>query len=301
MPNPTSGPTPLDLIERWAQEAPGREALVCLEDAEGRTGTSLTYAELAAAVGIAAKAFVASGLKRTDTVAILPPASADGVVALCGAMSVCRTHPGNLLLSRTALDAQLARVSASILVTMPPHPALGLERRLAGLVDSSPALREVVDLGGGPLGTPWRGFLARAQTIETAPRLGVDDIAAVFNTGGTTGDPKLALLTSGNVMAGARMTAEGLALRSSDRFLSGLPLFHVGGVIDSMLAVFWVGAALILPTALGVRDSAVAAAIWRLVDRTSASVLALVPPRSRSRSRSVRSGGWGRLCACARS
>ena len=276
-----TGVTPLDLLERQAASRPDKIALVYLGDASGEFELELSYAALAAQVDRAARAMAASGIEAGDTVGLLLSATSDAVVSLCAAASIARAHPINLLLSRQAIKAQLAALDISLLITMPSHPLLDLALRLTGLPDELVCLKEIVELtvpdGGAKQGTtPWADFIGRGGS-HSPKRLEADEIAAVFSTGGTTAAPKLAQLTSANLAVGARMVVEGFKLLPDDRFLSGLPLFHVGGVIDAMLAAFDVGATLILPTPLGVRDPTTAAAIWHIADRHDATVVGLVP------------------------
>lgn len=74
----------------------------------------------------------------------------------------------------------------------------------------------------------------------------IDDNAILLYTSGTTGQPKGAQLTHGNVMACATAAHDVLGSNSSDRVGTGLPLFHVFGQVCVMASTFWVGASLSL-------------------------------------------------------
>lgn len=63
-----------------------------------------------------------------------------------------------------------------------------------------------------------------------------DDLALVLHTSGSTAAPKIVPLTQANVMASAFHVAESLRLGPDDVCLSALPLFHVGGLVDLLLA-----------------------------------------------------------------
>lgn len=62
------------------------------------------------------------------------------------------------------------------------------------------------------------------------------DIAMVLLTSGSTGRPKRAPLSHQNVCTSARDVARSLRLGSDDRCLSMWELFHVGGLVDLLLA-----------------------------------------------------------------
>ena len=57
-----------------------------------------------------------------------------------------------------------------------------------------------------------------------------DDDFAIIHTSGTTGKPKAALLTCGNIYHSALASAQKLGARHDDRWLCVLPLYHVGGL-----------------------------------------------------------------------
>jgi acyl-CoA synthetase (AMP-forming)/AMP-acid ligase II len=63
-----------------------------------------------------------------------------------------------------------------------------------------------------------------------------DDVALVLHTSGTTSRPKIVPLTHRNVCASARNVSETLALTPNDRNLSIMPLFHIHGLIASLVA-----------------------------------------------------------------
>ena len=69
-----------------------------------------------------------------------------------------------------------------------------------------------------------------------------DDVALVLHTSGTTSRPKIVPLTQRNVCASARNVRQTLALTQGDRNLSIMPLFHIHGLIASLLAPLSAGA-----------------------------------------------------------
>lgn len=74
----------------------------------------------------------------------------------------------------------------------------------------------------------------------------VDDAAAIVYTSGTTGLPKGAVLTHGNVIASAHMWIVDFAMTGNDRHLMALPLCFTGGLIAASMHIFSAGAQLVL-------------------------------------------------------
>jgi fatty-acyl-CoA synthase len=67
-------------------------------------------------------------------------------------------------------------------------------------------------------------------------------------TSGTTGAPKAAVHTQGNLLANMAMAAQVQGLTASDTVLTVLPLFHVGGLCIQTLPALSVGAHVLLHT-----------------------------------------------------
>jgi len=63
-----------------------------------------------------------------------------------------------------------------------------------------------------------------------------DDIALVLHTSGTTSRPKIVPLAQQNICASARNIRTTLALTAADRGLAIMPLFHIHGLMASVLA-----------------------------------------------------------------
>ncbi|UUU24016.1 class I adenylate-forming enzyme family protein [Streptomyces sp. DSM 40750] len=68
-----------------------------------------------------------------------------------------------------------------------------------------------------------------------------DSLALIIYTSGTTGRPKGVMLDHGNVAAMCRMIIDGLGLDETDHSLLILPLFHVNGIVVSVLSPLLAG------------------------------------------------------------
>ncbi len=70
----------------------------------------------------------------------------------------------------------------------------------------------------------------RAMDFDDWGAMRFDDHFAIIHTSGTSGRPKAAILTQGNMHHSALASAQMLGQRANDRWLCVLPLYHVGGL-----------------------------------------------------------------------
>jgi acyl-CoA synthetase (AMP-forming)/AMP-acid ligase II len=205
-----------NLVERWATDAPGREALAFGDQ-------SWTWAQLDDRVRRAAGALRASGLSPGDRLAVLDknhPACLELTLAasLIGAANVVVSFR----LSQEELAHVLDDSAAQVVVVGAEFAAT-----LAELRDGLPKVREVVVLGGD--GDEYEKWLAAAEpVIEPTWSTPADSFLQLY-TSGTTGWPKGAMLTQRSMMAHTRVVAPAYAMDESTINIVAMPLFHVGG------------------------------------------------------------------------
>lgn len=85
-----------------------------------------------------------------------------------------------------------------------------------------------------------------AATPATATAREDDEPAVLLYTSGTTGKPKGAILTHGNIAAAARSFCDALGLDSTERLGTALPLFHVFGQVAVLATAVRAGCSLSL-------------------------------------------------------
>jgi acyl-CoA synthetase (AMP-forming)/AMP-acid ligase II len=90
--------------------------------------------------------------------------------------------------------------------------------------------------------------VARERRFELG---GEDDVALLLHTSGTTSRPKQVPLLQRNLMASARAIASHYALEPEDVSYVAMPLFHVHGLVASVLAALAAGGSAIVPRRFG--------------------------------------------------
>jgi fatty-acyl-CoA synthase len=187
---------------------------------------SLTYARLAARVDALAAGLAGLGVRAGDRVAYLGPndvATFETLFATgrLGGIFV----PLNTRLAAPEISHLLADCGARVLVVAPQSAALAAAADPAG---SGVATVVTLD-GSGPV---TYADLAGTGTGTVAPETGVrlDDDALILYTSGTTGRPKGAVLTHGNVTFNTMNQLTHVDVLSTDVALCTAPLFHVTGL-----------------------------------------------------------------------
>ncbi|MEU4264018.1 long-chain fatty acid--CoA ligase [Streptomyces sp. NPDC025273] len=184
----------------------------------------------------------ADGVRPGDAVAMLLadtprfPVVYFGVLA-AGAVVV----PLNVMSTPSEIDHVLTDADARFLVCDAPL--------LAGAREAAEQLGTVLlTVGPGPEGTVDLESAAQdTAPIDDAAVREADDVAVVFYTSGTTGEPKGVMLTHRNILHNVeRMVTTPYMFRSDDVLLGCLPLSHGFGQICGMLTGFRAGISIVL-------------------------------------------------------
>lgn len=232
--------TLIENMERGAREYPERIAYI-FQDMQ------VTYGELYRQAKSTAAYLSAKGIGKGDYVALLLGNSPHFVISYYGVLlSGAAVVPINPIYTPKEIMYILHNSRAQLAIAVAPLLPVfeGIKQQLADL-------REVVLVGGDgghTWVTPFDKLIAHSSESWQGPELQEDDLAVILYTSGTTGQPKGAMLTQGNMASNADAIAEYLCVTGEDIFVTVLPMFHVFCMTVCMNAPIAIGATmLILP------------------------------------------------------
>ena len=113
--------------------------------------------------------------------------------------------------------------------------------------------------------------------LEFQRKLNRDTIAAYFHTGGTTGRPKIAQVTHGNIAWCAQVYECLVRYKGRIVGMTALPLFHIYGLIAAGIAALYAGRTLVMMTPEGFRNPNVMPNWWHHASRLKVNAFASVP------------------------
>ena len=252
-----------DALALWhggagAAEAAGRPFLYYF-------GTAVTGGAVQADSDALAVALAARGLGRGDRIALFLQNVPQFVIAMLAAWKLgAVVVPVNPMLKERELRYVLADSGAKALISLPDLWNSVGARAVAGTgvtvaVTTSPldylehppppvlaGVSRVATPGAADLGDLVRAYGGkRPAPVSLSPA----DVALLTYTSGTTGEPKGAMNTHGNVVFNACALRDWMRLTPRDVVLGGAPLFHITGLIAHVA----VGMLVPMPVVLGYR------------------------------------------------
>lgn len=216
-------------IPHWARQRPDAIAILCNE-------RRITWAELQRNINARAAELARSGAGRGDRVAclLLNRVEYYEVFWACQTLGAIFV-PLNTRLAAAELNDILGDAEPCIFFS---EHSLALPQMQAVADALAPeVVRIIIDAGAH--------IAPEAESVAPCPA-SVDDAALILYTSGTTGLPKGALITHGNVIASAHMWMTDFRLTGADRHLITLPLCFTGGLMAASMHVFCAGAQLVL-------------------------------------------------------
>ena len=219
-----------DLYTALADSAfrfPDKIALV-----EAGTGKKVSYHELLMQVDRAADMFFEHGIRKGDRVAVAPRNSINTVVAnfglyklgaVCIPMNFMVTKPeeieyilNNAGAKAVVTQAEFIRHYVKCLPQLPTVKYIFTTDEIPSSAAECPIVQKF-----------WEEIEKSTFHDETASdQAGLEDLAFILYTSGTTGLPKGAMLTHGNLASNVISCAQIFKINDNDCFLCLLPMFH---------------------------------------------------------------------------
>jgi len=285
--------TLVDMLDAAVRAHPRRPALEFF-------GAVTTYRELADEVARAAEGLRRLGVRPGDRVALILPNCPQHVVAFYAALRLgaivvehnprytapelrhqFEVHHARVAIVWDAVADTVAEFPSDIrpehIVAVRMTDAMPRVMRLALRLPAAKARASRAALTTRPRAKsvrPWARVASNRPIGRRVPRPALDDVAALQFTSGTTGAPKAAILTHGNLRANAAQSAAWVPdlVAGREVFYAVLPLFHAYGLTLCLTTALSVGARIVLFPTFDVGLTLDA------IRRTPPTFLAAVPP-----------------------
>ena len=226
-----------EILARNARRHPDKTALV-FED------RSLTFGELNSRVNRLAHALARRGVSRGDNVAVL----------MYNRLEVLESYFACHKLGACPVPVNFRLAPAEIRYILDNSDAVGIivDSTLEGLAREATKGESgfllTLNSSPEPGAEPYEAALLQEQDHEPDVVVTEDDLAFLMYTSGTTGLPKGAMLTHRNLVANTINWIMELEATQDDVWLSGLPLFHIGGVNGILPFIYTGGTCVITPS-----------------------------------------------------
>jgi fatty-acyl-CoA synthase len=215
------------------------------------SGRRVDYAELHRRTDGIAAGLRARGVRAGDRVALLMDNTAEHLellfaVAKAGAIAV----PINVRLSAAEVGFVLADSGAETLAVTPRFAELAAAGMRSGGAVAAVIATEGAEVADAPATVALDELAAEPAAPAGVVAPGQDDVCVIMYTSGTTGRPKGAMLTHGNMLWNAiNALTMGYGLSSADTTVAAAPLFHIGALGLSALPIIYAGGTVVLQRA----------------------------------------------------
>jgi acyl-CoA synthetase (AMP-forming)/AMP-acid ligase II len=274
------------LLDALVEVDPARPALLAPR------GPVVSYGSLQEQVAGLALFLQRAGIARHDRIGIVLPNGIDAVIAFLAAAAAGTAAPLNPAYKLEEFQYYLADTGARALIV----PACGAELARQAVSPGMFLVESTIDAGGAIKFSTTVPLKADAEL--DVPR--AEDVALVLHTSGTTSRPKRVPLTHANLLTSARNVAHSYALTSEDVAMCVMPLFHVHGLVASVLASLLVGSTVVVTQGFN------ALSFWPAVQAHRATWYSAVPAihqmllaRSREGVRPLGSEGLRFIRSCS--
>ena len=233
------------------------------------------------------------GIGEGDAVSIILPILPQAHFAILGAQAAGIANPINPMLEADHISEILSAADAKVVICLGQSKHTDIWQKVSAAVDKATSVKTLLAVNVPGLCTgeqnssenPGMEVLdfdssidaQSGKMLKSGRNFSSNQIAAYFHTGGTTGRPKLAQLTHGNMAFLGQIMQIYTAHQERHTILCGLPLFHIYGCIIQGVAAFSVGFKIILMTPSGFRSPQAMMNFWNHIDRFQVKGFSAVP------------------------
>ena len=273
-----------ELVRRGAAKVADKPALIYLPDGVVDDAPFvLTHHQLIARFTQTANLLHELGHGPSDVVALVMPSIPQSYFVQFGCLASGIVCCINWMLEADRIAEILRAAKASIVVALGPAPGFDIWQKIGSVRNALPDVKHVLSvraLGAELLSESDFDLRLADQPrdrLRFERRFAAEDVAAHVHSGGTTGAPKLAKITHGNLAYKCFANVEIMAFEPHETMFSDMPMFHIAGYVGRGLIPLVVGMTIVVPAALGARSKKFLANYWKLVERYRVSYLAGVP------------------------
>ncbi|HIF73725.1 MAG TPA: acyl-CoA synthetase [Porticoccaceae bacterium] len=252
-----------------------------------------SFTELGNKITQAANLLNDLGIGEDDTVSIILPILPQAHFSILGAQAAGIANPINPMLEADHIGEILSAADAKVVICLGQSEHTDIWQKVSEAVGKAGCVKTLltVNVPGLCTSEPHSAENSGIEVLDFDSSIAAqnnsalasdrnfssDQIAAYFHTGGTTGRPKLAQLTHGNMAFLGQIMQIYTAHQERHTILCGLPLFHIYGCIIQGVAAFSVGFKIILMTPSGFRSTQAMMNFWNYIDRFQVKGFSAVP------------------------
>jgi acyl-CoA synthetase (AMP-forming)/AMP-acid ligase II len=225
-----------ELLALRAAQAPDAPSIVL------PAGAHISYGELEGLVAAVAQRLESLGVMPRDRIAVAVPDDASGVVLLLATLSTAVCAP----ISAVGTEEEFTRALSVLGISAVIAPAQASQLRLAaGSLGIPVLIATAIQVTAAPPRLEWAASSGTLDSPEGRPVPPGIPERLLLRTSGTTAAGKVVPLTMGNILAGATASAAAYQLTAADRRLNCMPLFHVQGLVGSVISSLVAGSSVL--------------------------------------------------------
>ncbi len=257
------------------------------------TPQTITFRQLGQSITQTANLLHSLGVDENTAVSIVLPILPQSHPAIWGSQAAGIANPINPMLEAEHIAEIIEAAEAKVIICLAPSEHTDIWEKLMQVMHRLPLVHTIIAVTQPyfthseftlPASVNAKLLNYNASIAEqvsdqliSGRQFAADQIAAYFHTGGTTGRPKIAQLTHGNMAFLGQLMQIYTAHMPRHTVLCGLPLFHIYGVIIQGIAAFSVGYTVLLLTPAGFRSMEGMKNFWHHIDRFKIRSFSTVP------------------------